>query len=185
MQPARRNSPPAGFTLIELLVVIGIIGVLVAMLLPAVQVARGTARRMQCASNLRQIGLAFQQYMDLRGAATVYPYCAEIATVPTIPPNLPTIDQVLARYAEHNQQLFACPDDQTYYPPPPEGQGLKLSYDYPSVRFQGKTRSAVLGNSKSDSINIPLMYDYTAFHGPAGDTGSINYLFLDGHVDNP
>jgi prepilin-type N-terminal cleavage/methylation domain-containing protein/prepilin-type processing-associated H-X9-DG protein len=69
-RPPRLGGPTTlhGFTLVELLVVIAIIGTLVALLLPAVQAARESARRVQCASNIRQLALAVLNYESAQGA---------------------------------------------------------------------------------------------------------------------
>ncbi len=121
-----------GFTLVELLVVIAIIGVLVALLLPAVQAARSAARRISCDNNLKQLGLGLHNYESaLRrlppgylykfGAlgnqagfgwsAMILPYLEHNAVYARLNFNVPVFDPRNAMIREMHLPIFLCPED--------------------------------------------------------------------------
>jgi prepilin-type processing-associated H-X9-DG protein len=168
------------------LVVIAIIGVLIALLLPAIQYARESARITECKSNLRQIGLAIDQYVDKQGSRGKFP---DAAQYPTATPDLPPLYEVLSGFTEDNRQIFRCPSDHRKEPDAKfetffDEQGL--SYEYRASHFANKTREqARISRSGDDrsSSRVWIVYDFEGFHGPEGNDGSRNFLYLDGHVD--
>jgi len=104
------KSRPRAFTLVELLVVIAIIGVLVALLLPAVQAAREAARRMSCQNNLKQIGLALHNYYD---TFRVFPYNTKTTTTSTVVAGQSWMFRILPFVEEQN--LYSQVDDSVHF----------------------------------------------------------------------
>jgi len=185
------------FTMVELLVVIAIIGVLVGLLLPAVQYARSSARRTQCLSNLHNIGIALENYMQRLGSRAKYPDCAQMPGVG----NRPSLREALGSFIEDNKSAFCCPSDDAAFnnnadPPQSFFDQIGTSYEYNSTRLATKTRQQVLEeqakryarsttnlSGKSDSSTIIVSNDFEPYHGPEGDSGSRCFLYLDGHAD--
>jgi prepilin-type N-terminal cleavage/methylation domain-containing protein len=184
-----------GFTLVELLVVIAIIGVLVALLLPAVQAAREAARRMQCANNLKQVGLGLHNYHDVHkhfppgashGPAHVWgdryaghhgsllarllPFIEEQSLFDRInsKANDPTMDSVLPDGRKVYQMVvstFICPSDETA----DDWNGNPLYHGAP-VSMQGQRAAqsnygSCMGNQAFGGG--PFFADETRFQGPS------------------
>ena len=194
----RRRSARGAFTLVELLVVIAIIGLLVGLLLPAVQSVREASRRTEC-----KVGLAMMMYLDRKSRGT-FPDAAILPSEELVlfdisgtspRPIKPSIASVLGPYSENNRNIFKCPSDTTYFErsttyidslktrlsvlgrsmsdAPTEYKTLPYegsSYEYPQRRLANKTREQAYTSrgAPGASTKVWIMYEYEAFHGGGG-----------------
>ncbi|WP_425617947.1 DUF1559 domain-containing protein [Anatilimnocola sp. NA78] len=163
MRSSLRRAPAGrAFTLVELLVVIAIIGVLVALLLPAVQAAREAARRTQCINHLKQIGLAMHNYNDTFG---YFPNSRRDASYTWMVTILPYVEQA-PLYAKWNVSTGS------YYTQTAECKEAKVSvYFCPSRRTAG---TAKFSRDAQDNTTSPTYNSSPADYAICVGDSSVN-----------
>jgi prepilin-type N-terminal cleavage/methylation domain-containing protein/prepilin-type processing-associated H-X9-DG protein len=191
MRTAQRR---AAFTLVELLVVIAIIGVLVALLLPAVQAARESARRMSCQNNLKQVGLALHN----AGTARNYfpPARIDDPTLPSPRKNQwgrTSVHAFLLPYIEQGNLSAQFDMSQDYRSAPTSSPAAVRSNNIIVTSTQIKTYICPSTPRKNRTGNIPLSNptptlvsgeSHPAGAGSAGDYFIMNFIEYDGNADD-
>jgi prepilin-type N-terminal cleavage/methylation domain-containing protein len=191
------------FTLIELLVVVSIIALLLGILLPTLSRARVQTRRVSCASQLHQVGVAMMAYMqDSRERMPSCSFMPSVGPAPLTSDDPVYFADVLKRNLGKQTSVFECPEDRpgrTERSAPNVGlsffQSERSSYEY-RIRLNGLTPdrfNEITGgppwhqhapDRKVPPATIWFARDYDNFHGKAGQNGARRYVYIDGHVSD-
>jgi prepilin-type N-terminal cleavage/methylation domain-containing protein/prepilin-type processing-associated H-X9-DG protein len=172
------DKTAAAFTLVELLVVMAIIAVLAALLLPALAGSKEAARATACLSNLHQVGIALQVYVQENN--NKMPVMRDVSTDPTVAATntFPAINNVLAAQLG-NTNVLRCPSDlQQLY------ELTGSSYSWNSLLNGEDADHLVVFNIQFNPQEIPVVFDKEDFHKARGPDKAVNYLYADGHIKN-
>jgi prepilin-type N-terminal cleavage/methylation domain-containing protein len=189
----------AAFSLVELLVVIAIIGVLVALLLPAVQAAREAARRTQCANHLKQIGLALQNYESTfkilpygnnypgslpiapSWSTMILPFIERQAHYELFDFNSPLNDPQNAQAVTTHVPIYVCPSGITQGSPILPARctccSLNAAYTSMGLWYAGSTGPTPANSCQFCSNPTPAPDNYCCQGSPYGDSGNGSGMF--------
>jgi prepilin-type N-terminal cleavage/methylation domain-containing protein/prepilin-type processing-associated H-X9-DG protein len=165
------------FTLVELLVVLAVIGILTALLLPAVVGTKEGGRSTVCLNNLHQMGIALQIYVQENQDRL--PVMQNVGTNGPPPTNGPPLNAVLLPFVGGNSNIFRCPsDNQKLY------TLTGTSYFWNTVLNGQDADHLTILNMPYPQNQIPVVSDKDKFHLARGEKRAINYLYADGHIKN-
>ena len=163
------------FTLIELLVVIAIIGILAAMLLPTLSRAKERGRTAACLSNLHQIGIALQLYVDENNNHLPVMYDKSTNAAAT---NRPSVDIVLLSQLG-STKVLRCPSDNNKIF---ETTGSSYSWN---VLLNGQDAGHPNQLGMIDPLTkVVVFFDKETFHSANGPKHDVNFLYADQHIKN-